>query len=182
MTQVPWIYTTDAGDRFRFVLGVKGKNMLAIIGANPSTAQPGKPDRTVAKMQKIALQHGYDGWLLCNLWPERETHPDKLRKRMLREIHKKNLHYMQAAFRKYPVNGIWAAWGNIIEKRPYLLRCLFDITEMESCQNTPWLQLGTPTIPGHPRHPLYQSDYAALIPFDIKAYAMHHRRQFSKRE
>lgn len=170
MEHLQWIYKHDASNRFRFLLGLKGQKMLAIIGANPSTATPGKPDRTVARMQKVAQKHGYDGWILFNLWPERKTHPDRLRKHLLKDIHKQNLAYLAEGLTQYPVTAIWAAWGNIIEKRPYLLRSLTDISRLEPCRKLPWLQLNTPTLHGHPRHPLYQPDSAALLPFDLPNY------------
>lgn len=169
MRNPDWIYRTDKDNRFRFLLGKKGGKMLAIIGANPSTAAPGSPDRTVAKMQKIALKNGYDGWILCNLWPERQTHPDQLRKRMLRAIHQENLMCIQEALQQYPITAIWAGWGNIIDKRPYLSRCLRDIYTLEPCRRLTWLQLHA-TAKGHPRHPLYQSVDTPLIPFDVKGY------------
>lgn len=165
-----WIYRTDQRDRYRFVLGVKGSKMLAIIGANPSTANPEKSDRTVARIDKIARKHGYDGWVLYNLWPERKTHPDELRKYLVRAIHKQNLIHIQDTLQQYPVTGIWAAWGNIIEKRPYLYRCLTDICRLERCKSLSWFQLNTLTGRGHPRHPLYQPDHSVLTPFHIQLY------------
>lgn len=169
-----YIYETDATDKYRFTLGMAGRSMLAVIGANPSTATPENPDRTVNRIQKIARAKGFDGWIVFNLWPERQTHPEELRKRYLRSVHARNLTAIEQVLHTFPVLEIWAAWGTIIEQRPYLGRCCRDILHLRKCTELPWIQLDPPTKMGHPRHPLYSGTDCRFIPFHPKVYEKQH--------
>lgn len=170
MTNRSWIYRTDKNNHYRFLLGMQGYNMLAVVAANPSTASPKFPDRTMGRIQKIAAAHGFDGWLICNLWPERQTTPGDMKKRMSTTMHRENLAIIDAALKQYPVKAVWAAWGNIVEKRPYLKDCCKDILSLRESRKLPWVQLSPPTIQGHPRHPLYQPGNGKMIPFYTTRY------------
>lgn len=61
------------------------------------------------------------------------------------------------------------AWGNNIFSRAYLLDSIKTIyKKLENC-NPNWLQVGTLTKRGQPRHPLYVS-YQAFTPIDMDDY------------
>ena len=72
------IYQNDCQDKWRYTLGKAGANPLVVIGLNPSTATQEKADTTVAKAEKVALQQGYDGFIMLNLYPIRATDYRKL--------------------------------------------------------------------------------------------------------
>lgn len=67
------IYRNDRKDEWRYTLGKAGKNPLLVIGLNPSTATQEKADTTVAKVEQVALNNGYDGFIMLNLYPVRAT-------------------------------------------------------------------------------------------------------------
>ena len=52
-----WEYIGD-DEKVRYVLGQLGQNNLLVIGVNPSTATPGKPDKTIKKVMKITADNG----------------------------------------------------------------------------------------------------------------------------
>ncbi|MBV1756434.1 MAG: DUF1643 domain-containing protein [Dethiosulfatibacter sp.] len=65
---------------------------------------------------------------------------------------------------------IWAAWGTLINKRPYLVNCLFEIVELSKRYDCKWFKAGPVSKEGHPHHPLYLEKNAQLKPFDIDGY------------
>ena len=65
---------------------------------------------------------------------------------------------------------LWAAWGNIIEKRGYLMDCLGDFAADAQAAGAKWFTAGPPLKSGHPHHPLYLKGTTPLLPFDIRAY------------
>ena len=68
------LYSSNKDDTWRYTLGKPGKSLLMTIGLNPSTATREKADNTVAKVEKIAQREGFDGFVMLNLYPVRETH------------------------------------------------------------------------------------------------------------
>ncbi len=66
--------------------------------------------------------------------------------------------------------AVWAAWGNIIEKRPYLMDCLRDFAAQGRPAGARWFTAGPPLKSGHPHHPLYLKRDTALVEFDVDAY------------
>ena len=170
MTTAHWIYDNDNCNQLRYTLGVAGQRMIAVIGANPSTAVPGMPDSTVKRIMNFADFQGFDGWVVVNLSPQITPDPNKLSSELKGDAHRRNLKIINETFRKYPIIAIWAAWGNIIEKRGYLIKSLGDILALTVCQQRSWVQLDPPTIKGHPRHPLYHPANSRLIPFEGEEY------------
>lgn len=55
--------------RLRYVLSKPGKNVLFVIGVNPSTANEEKPDPTMRKVIGFAEVNGFDGFVMLNLYP-----------------------------------------------------------------------------------------------------------------
>jgi len=70
MCNVEWIYVNNDDNSIRYALGTKGKKTLFCFGINPSTAEPNNLDNTLKKVQKIALNNGYDSWLMLNVYPK----------------------------------------------------------------------------------------------------------------
>ena len=170
MTSSAWIYERSSSNRFRYALGYPGKNMLGIIGANPSTAVPQNPDRTVARIQKFSVSWGYDGWVIFNLSPRIATHPNTLPAHSSSTVNKHNLAVIGQVLRQYPVKRLWAAWGDIIEKRAYLYQNCQQISGISECSTLEWIQLQPQTRKGHPRHPLYASSKSTFMSFNVSTY------------
>ncbi|THD67545.1 DUF1643 domain-containing protein [Robertkochia marina] len=173
MTSGTWIYERSPSNRFRYALGYPGKNMLGVIGANPSTAAPGHPDRTVTRIEKFSKYWGYDGWVIFNLSPRIATHPNTLPAHLSSTVNKYNLTLIAQVLKQYPIRRLWAAWGDIIEKRAYLYKSCRQISGISECTTLEWLQLQPHTKKGHPRHPLYASSKSTLMSFNISTYSSH---------
>lgn len=50
---------------------------------------------------------------------------------------------------------MWAAWGTLIEKRPYLFDALEQMLAIGEEYHAQWLTFGPRSKAGHPHHPLY---------------------------
>ncbi|MAL18403.1 MAG: hypothetical protein CL670_03015 [Balneola sp.] len=166
----PWIYHHDE-PLTRYSLGQEGDNPLICFGVNPSTAKPGDLDPTVASVARFAIEKDYDGWLMFNLYPQRATNPDKMHKHFQKKIHDKNVEVIEDLIKKAGSGvDIWCAWGTLIEKRPYLTRCLQDIYEAISGKGNRFFTRGKISKAGHPHHPLYLRKTSPMDEFDIGYY------------
>lgn len=166
----PWIYHHDE-PLTRYSLGQEGKNPLICFGVNPSTAVPGNLDPTVASVARFALEKGYDGWLMFNLYPQRATNPDRMHKHFQKKIHEENILVIEKLVKALPKSAdIWCAWGTLIEKRPYLSRCLKDIYEVLEDTACAYYTRGNISKAGHPHHPLYLRKESPMDIFDLKSY------------
>ena len=75
-----WLYSNNANNTCRYVLGTSGSRPLICIGVNPSTAEPDNLDNTLKSVARIASQNGYDSWIMLNLYPQRATNPNDMDK------------------------------------------------------------------------------------------------------
>lgn len=159
--KLKWVYKcVDKLDKKspRFVLGEvnnKTKNPLICFGINPSTAVPKELDRTLSRVKNESMRRNFDGWIMLNIYPQRETNPKKLHKSIVDKIHKINLIEINRIFLKYSNVTIWAAWGGSILERPFLKDCLKEIVPVTP-KSVKWVTMGN--LVGkkkHPHHPLY---------------------------
>ena len=166
-----WIYERP-GKNARFTLGEIGERPLICFGVNSSTARPGDKnlDPTVKRVQLVSRREGFDGWIMLNLYAERNTDPNKMNKKLDPELHKNNLRHIQKVFRSNPGATVWAAWGGLIMKRPFLKECLKDIVGNVGADSASWVNRGDLLAEGHPHHPLYLRKDAKFDAFDIKNY------------
>ena len=168
-----WLYVPDFYTEYRYILGTRGQNPLICIGINPSTARPDDLDNTLKSVSRIAAGNGYDSWIMFNVYAQRATRPEDMDRELNERLHRENM----AAFR-YVLQSvapgvspaIWAAWGTIIEKRPYLPGCVRDMAELGRHYGARWLCAGKCSAKGHPHHPLYLRKDERLYPFDVRAY------------
>lgn len=149
-----WLYENTDDNTSRFVLGTVGKKPLVCFGINPSTATPNCLDNTLKSVERIALNNGFDSWIMLNVYPQRTTDPNNLHNQLDDHLHKLNLIHIEKILKDYKPT-IWAAWGTIIEKRTYLKQCLLDIVGVASKNNCRWVSFGKISKKGHPHHPLY---------------------------
>lgn len=168
-----WLYVPDSYYDYRYILGTKGQNPLICIGINPSTAAPDALDNTLKSVSRIAQGNGFDSFIMFNVYAQRATNPDDMDKVPNIKLHEENM----KAFRYILSNvgegirpTVWAAWGTIIEKRPYLRDCLCDMLEIGERYNAHWVSVGKCSKKGHPHHPLYLKSDAKTEDFDISSY------------
>ncbi|WP_299536204.1 DUF1643 domain-containing protein [Ulvibacterium sp.] len=144
----------------RFVLGKPGKRNLLCVGINPNTADGERLDPTSRNVEKIALNNGYDGWILVNLYPRRtkkvaflETKPD-------RKLFWENLKLIQSLVSKnqFKFNKIWLAWGNDIDAQhlTYLKDSAYHLCTTLQEFDLDFVSVGTNNS-GHPTHPSPQA-------------------------
>jgi len=164
------IYQNNSKNTCRYLLGRSGTRPLVVIGLNPSKADPIHPDQTIMKVNGFASRQGYDGFVMCNLYPQRTPIPDKLHKRRNKQLIQENLSTIAALYQDLGKLDILAAWGQPIEKRLYLRDCLQDIYQLSTAYETNWWMIGHPTKAGHPRHPSRAGYALGFQRFDIKNY------------
>jgi hypothetical protein len=88
------------------------------------------------------------------------------------ELRRENLRAFRWALSLCEKPSVWAAWGNIIETRPYLYDCARDLIEASFAFDAAWYRCGAISKKGHPHHPLYLANDEPLQPFDARAYLL----------
>ena len=168
-----WLYVPDFYTEYRYILGTRGQNPLICIGVNPSTAAPDDLDNTLKSVARIAEGNGFDSWIMFNVYAQRATRPEDMDRELNQVLHRANM----AAFEYILQNvaqglrpAVWAAWGTIIEKRPYLPGCVRDMVALGRRYNARWLCAGKRSAKGHPHHPLYLRKDEKTVDFDVEQY------------
>ena len=166
-----WLYVPDFYSEYRYILGTKGNRPLICIGINPSTAAPDDLDNTLKSVERIALFNGFDSFIMFNVYAQRATNPDDMERVCNPLLHEQNMKafaYVLALSKEAPC--VWAAWGNIIEKRAYLPGCVRSMITLGEQYGARWFSAGKLSQKGHPHHPLYLKKDTPLDDFNVKAY------------
>ncbi|HCQ73737.1 MAG TPA: hypothetical protein DIT84_02930 [Clostridiales bacterium] len=168
-----WLYVPDYYADYRYILGTRGSDPLICIGINPSTAAPDDLDNTLKSVARIADANGYDSWIMFNVYAQRATNPDDMDIALNEKLHRENMRAFEYILNNVGEGispAIWAAWGTIIEKRPYLRDCVLDMVRIGQSYGANWFSAGKRSKKGHPHHPLYLRKDAVTEPFDIEEY------------
>ena len=167
-----WLYVPDRYSEYRYILGTRGVSPLICIGVNPSTAAPGALDNTLKSAERIALFNGYDSFIMFNVYAQRATIPDDMDREMNPFLHRENMKAFRYVLERSGGSpAVWAAWGAVIEKRPWLPRCVTDMVSEGRAYGARWFTAGPRSKAGHPHHPLYLKKDTPLEPFtDLEAY------------
>lgn len=165
-----WLYVPNRYSEYRYILGTRGQKPLICIGINPSTAAPDALDPTLKSVERIAHSNGYDSFLMFNVYAQRATRPDDMEKVCNQELHQENRKAFRYLLSLSDSPAVWAAWGNIIDKRDYLKECMKDFLADGQACGAKWYTAGPLLKSGHPHHPLYLKSTTALQDFDIEAY------------
>ena len=165
-----WLYVPNCYSEYRYILGTRGKNPLICIGINPSTAAPDALDPTLQSVERIAHSNGYDSFLMFNVYAQRATRPDDMEKTMNPLLHEENRKAFRYLLSLSPTPAVWAAWGNIIMKRDYLMDCMRDFVADGEAVGAKWFTAGPLLKSGHPHHPLYLKRDTKLLEFDARTY------------
>ena len=59
-----WLFVPNTYCDWRYLLGTRGQKPLICVGINPSTARPDALDPTLQSVQRIALNNGYDSFIM----------------------------------------------------------------------------------------------------------------------
>lgn len=165
-----WLFVPNTYTEYRYILGTRGKKPLICVGINPSTARPGALDPTLKSVERIARNSGFDSFIMFNVYAQRATRPDDMEPTCNAALHAENRKAFRYLLSLSEQPAIWAAWGNIIEKRDYLMDCMRDFAADGQAAGARWFTAGPLLKSGHPHHPLYLKAATPLQPFDIDAY------------
>ena len=165
-----WLYAPNFYSEYRYILGTRGKKPLICIGINPSTAKPGDLDNTLKSVERIALGNGYDSFIMFNVYAQRATDPDAMEAVCNPVLHRENMEAFRYVLSVSETPAVWAAWGTIIEKRPYLTDCLRDMVQLGQEYGARWYCAGSCSKKGHPHHPLYLRKDEKLRDFSCLSY------------
>ena len=168
-----WIYVPNEYTEYRYILGTRGENPLVCIGINPSTAKPDDLDNTLKSVERTAKSNGYDSFIMFNVYAQRATNPNDMDCSFNEFLHSENMkafEYIMSSYGKGKIPAVWAAWGTIIEKRPYLISCVKDMVEIGNKYGAKWYTVGKRSVKGHPHHPLYLKNGLPVEDFDIVSY------------
>ena len=110
---------------------------------------------------------------MFNVYAERATDPDDMDRELNERLHRENMRafdYVLSQVGPGRAPAVWAAWGTIIEKRPYLKGCVQEMVRIGQNYGAEWLCAGKCSVKGHPHHPLYLRKDEEVRPFDIDRY------------
>ncbi len=167
-----WLYVPNFYSEYRYILGTRGSKPLICVGLNPSTAAPDYLDNTLKSVERVAHHNGYDSFIMFNVYAQRATNPDDMELTYNQALHQENMRAFDYALSldQCASPAVWAAWGTIIEKRPYLPGCVRDMIEIGKRRGARWFSAGKRSKKGHPHHPLYLRKDSPLEEFDVSAY------------
>ena len=168
-----WLYVPNSYREYRYILATMGEKPLICVGVNPSTAAPGDLDPTLKSVERVAHFNGFDSFIMFNVYAQRATRPEDMDLNCNLALHRENM----AAFR-YVLEqvgegyrpAVWAAWGTIIEKRPYLKDCVREMVAIGEAYGAQWLCAGKRSKKGHPHHPLYLRKDEPVRDFAVLEY------------
>ena len=164
------IYINNDNNSSRYALGNSGNRTLIVFGVNPSIANQLKSDNTISKIKNFSAIKGYDSFIVFNIYPKRSTDPKKLPKRIVKADHLFNVKIIKEQLINIDNLTIWAAWGDTIGIRSYLIDCLSNIKLSIESYKPKWINCGSLTRLGHPRHPSRLGYKNNFFDFDIDSY------------
>lgn len=164
------IYKATEDNSSRFIFGNVGSKNLIVVGLNPSTADGITPDRTIKKVMGFAQKNNFDGFIMLNLYPQRETKPVNLPYFIDENIFEENINYIESLVAEFENSVVLAAWSENVIHRFFLIESIKRINDVFVKKNIKWIKLGELTRSGHPRHPLYVSYDTDLTNFNVEEY------------
>lgn len=164
------IYSNARNDHWRFTIGKGGVRKLLAIGLNPSIAALEKADTTLAQVEGVASLNGFDGFVMVNLYPVRSTDCGALPVNVDDEAFSENINRIEALVAAEPNPVVWAAWGDGILAKRYLVHAAKNLLERLKKYGTSWQRYGSPTYAGHPRQPSRLLRTWSFAEFDANQY------------
>lgn len=154
--QEPDFWEPDPGvPAHRFALGnvsraSAGAPPLIAIGMNPSHAAETQADRTVNRLIEASLHHGYAGWIMLNLYPERSPKPSKLND-FDAALSALNCAAIEQVLLRYGATEVLGAWGNMPHRT--LKRAKTDVQALLDRMGVRVFTWDLLTNEDNPRHP-----------------------------
>ncbi len=152
----PDFWEPDPGvSSHRFALGSASKSstsasLLIAIGMNPSHAREDRADRTVNRLIEASVSHGYAGWVMLNLYPQRSPNPSKL-SAYDPALSRMNCIAIERVLVQHGATEVLGAWGNM--PHATLKRAKADVQAMLDRMGVRVFTWDPPTKQGNPRHP-----------------------------
>lgn len=165
-----WLYVPNTYQEYRYILGTRGEKPLICVGVNPSTAAPGALDNTLKSVERVARFNGFDSFIMFNVYAQRATRPQDMELTRNEALHRENMAAFDYVLSLSREPAIWAAWGTVIEQRPYLPDCVRDMIDIGRAHSARWFTAGQRSKKGHPHHPLYLRKDSVLEAFDAEGY------------
>ncbi|WP_051191591.1 DUF1643 domain-containing protein [Microbacterium luticocti] len=139
----------------RFALGSAsrastGAPPLIAIGMNPSHAAETQADRTVNRLIEASVRHGYSGWIMLNLYPERSPKPSQLSP-FDPVLSAQNCAAIEQVIRRHGAAEVLGAWGDMPHKT--LKRAKRDVQALLDRMDVRVFTWDPLTKQGNPRHP-----------------------------
>ena len=110
---------------------------------------------------------------MFNVYAQRATRPDDMDRELDPRLHRANMdafRWVLSGVGPGVAPAVWAAWGAVIEKRPYLPGCVRDMVLIGEEYGARWLCAGKCSKRGHPHHPLYLRKDEKTVDFDVRGY------------
>lgn len=153
-----WLYVPNRYSEYRYILGTRGSRPSS-VSASTLHRRAGRPDPTLQSVERIAHANGYDSFLMFNVYAQRATRPDDMERVYNPALHEENRKAFRYLLSLSPAPAVWAAWGNIIMKRDYLIPCMADFAADGAAVGARWFTAGPLLKSGHPHHPLSQAGH-----------------------
>ena len=121
----------------------ESKPKINFIGLNPSTADEIKDDATMRRCKRFAIEWGYGGFYMTNLFAFKATYPEDL-KRAKDPVGRDNLKWILDIKNLCDVSVfVWGVNGNYLNQDKVVLDLISDGFCIDISKD------------GYPKHPLY---------------------------
>lgn len=162
----PTFWHPDPSERtHRFALGhaagsPSGATPLVAIGMNPSYADEQVADKTVNRIIRASVEHGYSGWVMLNLYPERATKSKDLRPYDA-TLSAANCAAIAEVVEVHVVTEVLGAWGGLAHAT--IRRAKKEVLVQLATLSVRLFSFDTPTSGGEPRHPTPRTGPLAML-------------------
>ena len=108
-----WLFVPNTYTEYRYILGTRGARPLICLGVNPSTAAPEHLDPTLQSVQRIALNNGFDSFIMLNVCAQRATSPSDMALEPSARLHAENVRAFAYALSLSDAPSVWAACSSL---------------------------------------------------------------------
>jgi hypothetical protein len=123
-TQQNMIKIPETDNDIQFLIANKGTKNLLVVGLNPPESDCVDSGSRLHYIQVVTKDMGYDGWVLVNLFPNREARVFNMDPMQLEALIRYNIHLIKVVLdsEQFEIKDVLFAWGNGIESesQPYL--------------------------------------------------------------